>query len=90
MARTVNCIILGCESEGLELPPMPGALGKRIYESVSREAWQRWVRVQTMIINENRLNLADPSHRKYLTEQIEQHFFGNGADRPQGYVPPSA
>ncbi len=90
MARTVNCIKLGHEAEGLDFPPMPGDLGKRIYESVSKEAWQQWVRMQTMIINENRLNLADPAHRKYLAEQVEQHFFGDGADRVQGYVPPSA
>lgn len=88
MARTVNCIKLGCEADGLDFPPMPGDLGKRIFENVSKEAWQQWVRMQTMLINENRLNLADPSHRKYLAEQVEKHFFGAGADRVSGYVPP--
>lgn len=89
MSRIVHCIKLGREAEGLDLPPYPGALGKRIYESVSKEAWQQWVRTQTMIINENRLNLADPTHRKYLAEQMERHFFGSGADRVQGYTPPA-
>lgn len=89
MSRMVNCIKLGREAEGLDLPPYPGELGKRIYEQVSKEAWQQWIRMQTMIINENRLNLADPTHRKYLAEQIEKHFFGSGADRVQGYVPPA-
>lgn len=88
MARTVNCIKLGREAEGLDLPPYPGALGKRIFENVSKEAWNQWIRMQTMIINENRLNLADPNHRKYLAEQVEKHFFGAGADQLQGYVPP--
>ena len=59
MARMVNCVKLGREAEGLDFPPYPGELGKRIYASVSKEAWQQWVRLQTMIINENRLNLAD-------------------------------
>ncbi len=90
MARMVNCIKLGREAEGLDFPPMPGDLGKRLFENVSKEAWQQWIRLQTMIINENRLNLADPSHRKYLAEQIEKHFFGAGADRLSGYVPPQA
>ena len=90
MARMVNCIKLGREAEALDFPPYPGELGKRIYEQVSKEAWQQWIRMQTMIINENRLNLADASHRKYLAEQIEKHFFGDGADQVQGYVPPSA
>jgi len=88
MARTVNCIKLGREAEGLDLPPYPGALGKRIFENVSKEAWQQWICMQTMIINENRLNLADPQHRKYLSEQVEKHFFGAGADQVQGYVAP--
>ena len=88
MARNVNCIKLGREAEGLDLPPYPGPLGKRIFENVSKEAWQQWIRMQTMIINENRLNLADPQHRKYLSEQVEKHFFGSGADQVQGYVAP--
>ena len=88
MARMVNCVKLGREAEGLEHPPYPGELGKRIYESVSREAWQGWIKHQTMLINENRLNLADPRARKYLAEQMEKHFFGSGADKPAGYVPP--
>ncbi|SDI67198.1 oxidative damage protection protein [Propionivibrio dicarboxylicus] len=88
MARMVKCVKLGREAEGLDLPPYPGELGKRIYRSVSKEAWQQWVRLQTMIINENRLNLADGEHRKYLSEQLEKHFFGDGADQVQGYVPP--
>ena len=59
MARMVNCIKLGREAEGLDFPPMPGELGKRLFENVSKEAWQQWIRQQTMLINENRLNLAD-------------------------------
>ena len=89
MARTVNCIKLGHEAEGLDFPPMPGALGKRIFENVSKEAWQQWIKLQTMLINENRLNLMDVRARKYLQEQVEKHFFGDGADMAQGYVPPA-
>ena len=89
MARTVNCIKLGREADGLDFPPYPGDLGKRLYESVSKEAWAGWQRHQTMLINENRLNLADPKARKYLAEQMEKHFFGSGADVAMGYVPPT-
>ena len=91
MARTVNCVKLGKEAEGLDLPPYPGELGKRIYENVSKEAWQAWLRHQTMLVNENRLNLADQRARQYLARQMEQFLFGGGAaDQPAGYVPPSA
>ena len=84
----VKCVKLGREAEGLAFPPYPGALGQRIWENVSKEAWQQWLKHQTMLVNENRLNLADPKARKYLMEQTERHFFGEGADSASGYVPP--
>jgi Fe-S cluster biosynthesis and repair protein YggX len=88
MARMVNCIKLGTEAEGLDFPPLPGELGKKIYGCVSKEAWAQWIKLQTMLINENRLSLADPRARQYLQEQVIKHFFGEGADAAQGYVPP--
>ena len=90
MARTVQCVKLGREAEGLERPTYPGALGQRIFEQVSKEAWQAWIRHQTMLVNENRLSLADAHARKYLAKQMENYFFGEGAEMPSGYVPPSA
>jgi Fe-S cluster biosynthesis and repair protein YggX len=90
MARMVKCVKLGSEAQGLDVPPYPGELGKRIYENVSREAWQGWIKHQTMLINENRLNLADSRARKYLAEQMEKYFFGSGADAASGYVPPKS
>ena len=89
MARIVNCIEYGKEAEGLDFPPYPGPLGKRIWESVSKAAWQEWLKHQTMLVNENRLNLADIQARQYLARQMENHFFGQGADAAQGYVPPA-
>jgi Fe-S cluster biosynthesis and repair protein YggX len=88
MARMVKCVKLGREAEGLERPTYPGPLGRRIFENVSKEAWAQWIRHQTMLVNENRLNLADIRARKYLEEQMEKHFFGDGADVASGYVPP--
>ncbi|MDB5745212.1 MAG: oxidative damage protection protein [Massilia sp.] len=89
MARTVQCIKLNKEAEGLDFPPVPGEMGKKLYLSVSKEAWQAWLKHQTMLINENRLNLADDRARKYLAQQMEKHFFGEGADAAVGYVPPA-
>ena len=89
MVRMVNCVKLGREAEGLDLPPIPGEMGKRIYANVSKEAWQQWIKYQTMLINENRLNLMDARARKYLAEQMESHFFGDGADQVSGFVPPA-
>jgi Fe-S cluster biosynthesis and repair protein YggX len=89
MARMVQCVKLGKEAEGLDFPPVPGELGKKIWESVSKEAWAAWQKQQTMLINENRLSLADSRARKYLSEQMNKHFFGSGADVASGYVPPA-
>lgn len=75
MTRLVHCVKLNREEEGLDFPPVPGDLGKRIFENVSKEAWAQWQRYQTMLINENRLNLSDPAARDYLRAQIEQYFF---------------
>ena len=90
MARTVHCVKLGKDAEGLDFAPYPGELGKRLWESVSKEAWAAWLKHQTMLVNENRLNLADQRARQYLARQMEQFFFGGGADQPPGYVPPAA
>jgi Fe-S cluster biosynthesis and repair protein YggX len=86
----VHCVKLGREAEALDFAPIPGELGRKIFESVSKEAWQAWVKHQTMLINENRLNLADSRARQYLAQQMQNYFFGGGADMPQGYVPPQA
>lgn len=89
MTRTVHCVKLGKEAEGLDRPPYPGELGQRIYENVSKEAWQEWMRLQTMLINEHRLTPINPEHRKLLEQEMEKFFFGEGAQTPEGYVPPS-
>jgi Fe-S cluster biosynthesis and repair protein YggX len=90
MSRLVQCVYLKKEAEGLTFSPYPGELGKRIYENVSKEAFEAWKKHQTMLVNENRLNLADARARQYLARQMESFFFGDGADKPMGYVPPAA
>jgi Fe-S cluster biosynthesis and repair protein YggX len=90
MARTVQCIKLKKEAEGLPVPPYPGDLGVRIYKNVSREAWQGWLKHQTMLINEYRLTPIEPKARKFLEEQMEKYFFSEGgADTPKEFVPPA-
>jgi Fe-S cluster biosynthesis and repair protein YggX len=76
------------EGEGLEYLPYPGDLGKRIYDNVSKEGWQRWLAHQTMLINEYRLTPIEPKARKFLEEEMEKFFFGQGSAAPEGYVAP--
>ena len=89
MTRLIKCVKLGIETEGLDTPPFPGPKGQEIFEKVSKQAWKDWLTKQTMLINENRLNMADPRARQYLLKQVEKYFFEGGADMAQGYVPPS-
>lgn len=87
MARMVHCRKLGRELEGLDYPPLRGALGERIYKEISAEAWKMWLRHSTMIINEYHLNLTEPRAQAILRDQMEKFFFGEGAELPPDYVP---
>lgn len=87
MSRIVNCTVLGREAEGLDYAPYPGALGQRIYANVSKEAWQKWLAHQTMLINEYRLTPMEPEARKFLETEMEKFFFGGGSEKPKEFVP---
>ena len=88
MTRTVNCSYLGEPAEGLDRMPLPGPLGQRIYDNISKQAWRKWLAHQTMLINEKRLSPIDPEHRRYLEQQAEAFLFGGDVDQADGYVPP--
>lgn len=87
--RMVNCAKLGKEAEGLEKQPYPNELGKRIYESISKEAWQQWIAHSTMLVNEYRMDLASRQGTEFMLKQAEAFFFGDGGAQPEGYVPPT-
>jgi Fe-S cluster biosynthesis and repair protein YggX len=89
MSRRVNCVLLGAEAEGLDRPTYPGELGQRIFDNVSKEAWQKWLGHQTMLINEYRLTPFEPKARKFLETEMEKFFFGEGAAPPPDFVPES-
>jgi len=87
MSHIVKCVKLKKEAEGLARAPYPGEIGKKIFENVSNEAWQLWMKHQTMLINENRLSVIDPKAREYLEEQMLKFLFEDDADMPDGYKP---
>lgn len=87
MTRMVNCVVLGREAPGLAMQTYPGVLGKRIFDNVSEEAWRNWVRQQTMLINEYRLSPMNPKDRKFLEQEMEKFFFGEGASEISNYKP---
>ena len=88
MSRQVFCEHFQKELEGLDRPPYPGELGEKIYQSVSKQAWNTWIEHQTMLINENKLSMLNPKDRKYLQEEMTKFLFGKGSEKPREYVPP--
>ena len=88
MSKIVNCIKLGKELEGLKSSPYPGALGQKIFDNVSKDAWQMWLQHQTMLINEYRLTPIEQKDRNFLEQEMEKFFFGEGSARPAEFVDP--
>ena len=89
MPRMVNCVKFGRELPGLEAPPFPGPLGQRIYDQVSQQAWNLWPAQSTLIINHYGLNLADPQSQRVLMQAMEDFFFAEGSQVPEGWSPPA-
>lgn len=85
MSKTIFCIKLNQEAEAMQSPPFPGELGNKIFKHVSQQAWNMWLGHQTMLINEYRLNLADPKSREFLLQELDKYFFGDGSEAPAGY-----
>jgi Fe-S cluster biosynthesis and repair protein YggX len=85
MSRMVNCTKLDKQAEGLEHPTWPGDLGQRIFDEISKEAWHDWLRQQTILINEYKLNPLDKEHKKYLRSQMEAYLFGDGIVLPDAW-----
>lgn len=86
----VDCAKLGREAEALARPPFPGELGERIFNEISRQAWDLWQQQSTILINHYGLNMADPRAHDFLFEQMEEFFFGEGAQMPEDWTPPEA
>jgi Fe-S cluster biosynthesis and repair protein YggX len=87
MSHIIYCVKLQQEAEGLETAPYPGALGQKILQQISKQAWQMWLNHQTMLINEYRLSLIDPKAREFLVKEMEKFLFGEGSAKPEGYTP---
>lgn len=83
----VKCIKLGVKAEGLESPPFPGPDGQYIYENISRQAWQEWINMQTMLINEYRLSSFDSKSKKFLQQEREKFLFSENYEAPKDFTP---
>lgn len=86
MSRTVNCIKLGREAEGLDKPPFKGDLGQRVFDTVSKEAWSQWLEHSKMLINEYRLDLVSEQGQRVWMAELEKFFYGEGSAKPPEFV----
>ena len=87
---SVRCAKIGKVLPRLKQPPFPGALGQRIYENVSEEGFALWEGQATIVMNHYGLSMADPEARKFLMKQMEDFFFGPGAQLPEDWIPQAA
>jgi Fe-S cluster biosynthesis and repair protein YggX len=86
MARTVHCVKLGREAEGLEKPPIKGELGQKVFENVSKQAWTMWLEHSKMLINEFRLDLTSESGQQIWFTEMDKFFWGEGSATPPEFV----
>ena len=86
----IKCAKLGIEAEALDVPPFPGPKGQKIFETISKQAWQEWLGIQTMLINEHKLASFEPKAKKFLEQEREKFLYGDGVAMPEDYVPPAA
>lgn len=86
---TVLCAKYNKELPGLEKAPFPGQAGQDILEKISAKAWDEWLGIQTMLINEYRLNMMDPEARKFLSDRRDEFLF-DGIEEilPDAWVDP--
>lgn len=87
MSRTVHCVKLGREAEGLDKPPLKGEVGQRIFDNVSKEGWRMWLEHSKMLINEFRLDVTSEHGQRIWYTELEKYFFGEGSSAPPDFVP---
>ncbi len=86
-SHTVFCVKFQKEMPGLDEPPFDTELGQKIYDNVSQEAWRMWTEHCKMVLNEFRLNPANPKDQEVIVKHLENFFWGENAALPPGYVP---
>ena len=87
MSRIIFCQKLKQDAEGLDQAVYPGEFGQKIYDNISKAAWQQWIDHQTMLINEYKLNMMDKKARDFIKVEMEKFLFGEGSEKPSGFVP---
>ena len=86
--RTVQCVKLQKELPGLARPPYKNELGQRIFEEVSKEAWDMWLKDSVKFINTYRVDLTSADGQKFMFKQCSIYFgFEDGEMAQTAFVP---
>jgi len=75
------------ELDAMILPPLPGEKGEELMQNYSQAAWNEWIKLQTMLINERRLDLSEKENRKWLSEQMMLFLENKDYKKPDGFIP---
>ncbi|MEZ5477239.1 MAG: oxidative damage protection protein [Thiolinea sp.] len=89
MTSMVNCVLLKREAEAWNARLIRAIWASAFFENVSKEAWQKWMGQQTILMNEYRLSPINPKDRKFLEEEMDKFFFGEGASKVDNHTPPA-
>ncbi|AEW44704.1 protein that protects iron-sulfur proteins against oxidative damage [Serratia symbiotica str. 'Cinara cedri'] len=75
MRRIIFCTFLRQYAEGQDFQLYPGDIGRRIFNEISKEAWNAWIKYQTILINEKKLNMMNLDARKWLEQEMQKFLF---------------
>ena len=86
--RTVRCKKLGQDLPALPFKPFPNEFGQLLYDNISLQAWQLWIRESPRYINTYRLDLQSKEGREFLEKQMKIFFgFEQGDMADTAFVP---
>ena len=83
----ILCKKFNVELDALIYPPIPGPKGESIKNNFSQKAWNEWVALQTMLINEKHLDLSIKENRAWLSNQMDLFLNNENYEKPSGYIP---
>lgn len=87
--RIIHCVKLDKDLPGLLKPPFPNELGQRIFASVSKDAWDEWLKESVRYINTYRVDLSSKQGQEFMVKQMKVYFgFEEGELAATAWSPP--
>jgi Fe-S cluster biosynthesis and repair protein YggX len=71
-AEMITCRRCGQAKPKMAERPFKGPLGERVWAEVCQSCWQEWIPMGTKVINELRLNFADPKSAETYDQYMKE------------------